>query len=58
VQVFGNILQSLRGTDFVSRVVIGPSPNADLSRAAVELFFQKHEMKVDVVSSAIPFRDW
>jgi hypothetical protein len=58
VEVFGNILESLRGTDFIGRVVIGPSPNADLSRAAVELFFQKQKMKVEVVSSAIPYRDW
>ena len=44
--------------DFIDRVVIGPTPNKDLSLAAVAAFFDKQKMAVEVVSSAIPYRDW
>jgi len=45
-------------SDFIDRVVIGPSPNKVLSKTAVELFFRKRNMTVEVVSSDIPYRDW
>jgi hypothetical protein len=44
--------------DFIDRVVIGPTPNKDLSLAAVAAFFYKQKMTVEVVSSDIPYRDW
>ncbi|MHB1743565.1 MAG: DUF2971 domain-containing protein [Acidobacteriaceae bacterium] len=43
---------------FIDRVVIGPTPNEALSRQAVTSFFQKHSMRVQVVSSKVPYRDW
>jgi hypothetical protein len=48
----------VRRSDFIDRVIVGPSPNKDLSKTAVELFFQKLKMSVEVVSSTIPYRDW
>jgi hypothetical protein len=45
-------------SDFIGRVVIGPSPNSNLSKSAVEFFFQKLKLNVEVVSSNIPYREW
>lgn len=45
-------------SDFIDRVVIGPSPNKDLSHTAVDLFFRKQKLRVEVVSSAVPYREW
>jgi hypothetical protein len=54
------VLRPIQGGrwDFIDRVVIGPTANSALSRAAVSAFFEKNEMQVEVVSSAIPYRDW
>jgi hypothetical protein len=58
-QMDSQILRKLGGRwDFIDRVVIGPSPNKDLSLAAVDLFFQKQNMNVEVVPSTIPYREW
>lgn len=43
--------------DFIRRVVIGPTVNPNLSAEAVKLFFQAR-MKVEVVHSKVPYRDW
>jgi hypothetical protein len=43
---------------YIDRVVIGPSPNKELSRQAVESLFKKHSMDVEVKPSEIPYRDW
>jgi hypothetical protein len=43
---------------FIERVVVGPTANQRLSRDAISSFFRKHDMYVEVVSSAIPYRDW
>jgi hypothetical protein len=43
---------------FIDRVVIGPTPNMELSCRAVEAFFRSKELNVEVVPSAIPFREW
>lgn len=43
---------------YIDRVVIGPSPNKDLSHQAVESLFKKHSMEVEVKPSEIPYRDW
>lgn len=47
----------LEKMDFVARVVIGPTPNKDLSRSAVDAYFKTKGMNVEVVSSSVPFRD-
>jgi Protein of unknown function (DUF2971) len=53
------IMSPLEGRwDFVDRVVIGPTSNNTLSLDAVSAFFLKNRMQVEVVSSAIPYRDW
>jgi Protein of unknown function (DUF2971) len=44
--------------DFIDRVVVGPTPNKNLSFDPVSAFFQKNGMQVEVVSSTIPYRDW
>ena len=44
--------------DFIDRVVIGPTSDKTLSRAAVSSFFERRGMRVEVVSSTIPYRDW
>jgi Protein of unknown function (DUF2971) len=44
--------------DFIDRVVIGPTTNKDLSLEAVTSFFLKLQMRVEVRSSKVPFRDW
>jgi hypothetical protein len=53
------IMSPLAGRwDFIDRVVVGPTPNKNLSFDAVSAFFKKKEMQVEVVLSAIPYRDW
>jgi hypothetical protein len=44
--------------DFIDRVVVGPTPNKNLSFDAVSVFFEGNGMQVEVVPSAIPYRDW
>jgi hypothetical protein len=44
---------------FIGRVVIGPTPNTELSRQAVLAFLYREGLKnVDVKTSEIPYRDW
>jgi hypothetical protein len=43
---------------FVGRVVVGPTPNKELSLAALKAFFDKHALNVEVVPSTAPYRDW
>jgi hypothetical protein len=50
--------KSSESPNFIKRIVIGPSPNNDLSQRAVDLFLRKLNMSVEVVSSSIPYRDW
>jgi hypothetical protein len=45
-------------SDFIDRVVIGPTSDKDLSLQAVRAFFVKRGLDVEVQSSKIPFRDW
>jgi Protein of unknown function (DUF2971) len=53
------IMSPLAGRwDFIDRVVVGPAANKNLSLDAVSVFFQRNGMQVEVVPSAIPFRDW
>jgi hypothetical protein len=40
------------------RVVIGPTPNPELSVQALQSLFESKGHKVDVNVSGIPFRDW
>lgn len=55
----GSIMLPLVGRwDFIDRVVVGPTPNKNLSLDAVSAFFEKNGMQVEVVPSAIPYRDW
>lgn len=44
--------------DLVTKVVVGPTTDARLSISAIEGFFNKLNLGVDVVSSQCPFRDW
>lgn len=44
--------------DFVAKVVVGPTPNMDLTVEAVKAFFRKFGLAVRVVPSRIPFRAW
>lgn len=44
--------------DFIDRVVIGPTPNMILSHGAVEGFFNRQGMGVEVSESSVPYRDW
>jgi Protein of unknown function (DUF2971) len=45
--------------EFIARVVIGPTPNMELSRQAVSAFLLKEGLKKAVVKpSEIPYRDW
>lgn len=44
--------------DAIQSVVIGPTPNMDLTKRSVEAFFRLKGMKVDVETSRIPYRDW
>ena len=44
--------------DFIAEAVIGPTPNEDLSVQAVQAFFRKHKMLVDIQPSRIPYRDF
>jgi Protein of unknown function (DUF2971) len=53
------IMSPLAGRwDFIDRVVVGPTPNENLSLDAVSAFFERNGMQVEVVSSGIPYRDW
>jgi Protein of unknown function (DUF2971) len=53
------IMSPLAGRwDFIDRVVVGPTPNKNLSFDAVSAFFEGNGMQVEVVPSAIPYRDW
>jgi hypothetical protein len=51
------ILSKLR-SDFIDRLVIGPSPNKELSSKAVGLFFDQKKMNVEIGCSDVPYRDW
>lgn len=42
---------------FIDRVVIGPTPNKELSRQAVDAFFRKLKLHVEVATSDVPYRD-
>ncbi len=42
---------------FIDRVVIGPTPNKELSQQAVEAFFRKLKLHVEVATSDVPYRD-
>jgi Protein of unknown function (DUF2971) len=46
------------GSDFIQRVVIGPTSNMGLSFQAVEAFFKQCGIDVKVDPSKIPYRDW
>jgi hypothetical protein len=47
-----------RRDSFVARVIVGPTPNMDLSTFAVRSFFHSRGLKVAVEKSEVPFRDW
>jgi DUF2971 family protein len=47
-----------RRDSFVARVIVGPTPNMDLSIFAVRSFFHSRGLKVKVERSEVPFRDW
>jgi hypothetical protein len=47
-----------RRDSFVARVIVGPTPNMDLSTFAVRSFFYSRGLKVAVEKSEVPFRDW
>jgi hypothetical protein len=52
-------MASRRGRwQFVDHVIVGPSPNKNLSLNAVSLFFHKLNLNVQVTASEIPYRDW
>lgn len=44
--------------DAVESVVIGPTPNMQLTRRSVEAFFALRGMQVQITESRIPYRDW
>jgi len=44
---------------FISEVIIGPSPNIALTLASAKMLLDHHELAdVEVIKSAIPFRNW
>jgi hypothetical protein len=46
-------------TEFIARVVVGPTPNRELSHQAISSFLFKSGLKkVEVKQSGIPYRDW
>jgi Protein of unknown function (DUF2971) len=47
-----------RRDSFVSRVIVGPTPNMDLSLSAIRSFFHSRGLKVAVERSEVPYRDW
>ena len=56
--VLASLVGILAGrSDFIDQVVIGPTPNKDLTRSAVKAFFEKCSMNVEVRTSDIPYRD-
>jgi hypothetical protein len=46
------------GWSAIKSVVIGPTPNMDLTEKSVKAFFAIRAMDVQVVRSKIPYRDW
>lgn len=51
-------LRGLMGRhEYIDRVVVGPTPNMDLSVQAVQSFFETMNMYVEVVPSGVPYRD-
>jgi hypothetical protein len=44
--------------DFIDTVIVGPTPNTELSINAVKSFFRKLNLRVEVLPSLIPYRDW
>jgi hypothetical protein len=47
-----------RRDSFVARVIVGPTPNMDLSLFAIRSFFHSRGLRVAVERSEVPFRDW
>jgi hypothetical protein len=43
---------------FIKRVVVGPSPNMDLTLQAARAFFYTMRIGAHVVPSQVSFRDW
>jgi len=43
---------------FIDRVVVGPSPDKELTRRAVDAFFRSRGLNVEVNSTHVPFREW
>jgi hypothetical protein len=46
------------GSDFIDHVIVGPSPNMDLSQSAVWTYFQKLKIDIEVGQSKAPYREW
>ena len=42
----------------IEHIVIGPTPNAELARDAVQALFRARATRASVVPSAIPYRSW
>lgn len=50
--------KEVQGWNAVAEIVIGPTPNQELTRKAVVAFCQSQRMFLSVRSSSIPYRDW
>ncbi len=47
--------------DYLSSVIVGPSPNLSLSIASTAMFLRHHRIKdaeSKIVGSKIPYRNW
>jgi hypothetical protein len=42
---------------FISEIIVGPTPNAELTENALRMFFQSKGWNVSISSSPIPYRD-
>ncbi len=59
IELNRNIKYKLSEDYMVKKVVIGPTPNAELSIEALRsLFISKNHPEVTVEASSIPYRDW
>lgn len=47
-----------KGTIKLRKIVVGPGPSSELATAAVRSLVASRRTSVDVVSSAIPYRNW
>ena len=53
-------IQELKGNawDGIASVVIGPTANMDLTERSISSFFRMRGIKVEILRSQIPYRDW